>query len=120
MTPGEMSAVLQVFPSTLIHFHPVCLHFIHVPGNEYFRSSKQASKTSELGTEGLLLFGNSFCIRFGIIPAASREDDKQTCTVVALLVLSQPLCFSPRNCFQRTLAWKAMCHSQLLASSAGY
>lgn len=82
-------------------FLPIYLHFFHASGNEYFRYSNQASNMSELETEGQLLFGTSFWIGFGIILASCLVGGKLTCILGALLILFQPQCFSPRNCFQR-------------------
>jgi len=100
-TRENVSAVCQVLPSTVIHFCPVYLHFIHASGSEYFRYSNQASdyvrNMSELGTEGQLLFGSSFCIGFGVILASCLVGGKLTCILGALLILFQPQCFSPRN-----------------------
>lgn len=87
--------------SAVLHFCPVYLHFVHASGNEYFRYSNQASSMSELGTEGQLLFGSSFCIGFGIILASCLVGGKLTCILGTLLIFLQPQCFSPRNCFQR-------------------
>lgn len=55
---GKISVVLQVFSSTMIHFCPVYLHFVHASGNECFTYSHQAFNMSELGTENHLLFGS--------------------------------------------------------------
>lgn len=80
--------VLQVFSSTMIHFCPVYLCFVHASGNECFRYSYQAFNMSELGTANQLFLGSSFSTGFGIIPASCLWGGKESCILGALLRLS--------------------------------
>lgn len=85
----NVSDVLQVFSSTMIHFCPIYLHFVHALGNRCFRYSHQAFNMSELGTENQLLFGRSFSTGFGIIPASCLWGSNETFILEALLRLFQ-------------------------------
>lgn len=111
---GKISVVLQVFSSTMIHFCPVYLHFVHASGNECFTYSHQAFNMSELGTENHLLFG-SFQHRVWNNPSLLSVRWQRNLHFRGTAWDSfQPQCSFPRNCFQTAPAQKSMCHILLL------